>query len=323
MLSTLLLGLASLLATAPGQGDEYKGVVVDAVTRRPLPSVTVHDVNHKTTLVTSADGSFQLAGPDKGPVQVRLTSIGYVPSDFTRALRPGQSDTLFLTPVAQQLAGVTIRPQREQSLNALGTKYSKAHGFLVIPSVNIATLIPALPNGGTGVLSKVLLQMDSKKIKEGGLRIFLFASPTANPSAVPVGPSLLPEPLIVSAATLAAAPKGLLSLDVSAYKVPMPANGIFVQVEGVASVTENQEFVAMTGPTRGKGTAMVVLASSREDVRSYTASKLNEYPLLESVETEKPSTWFKGSDGRGWTRHNPLKSGRYNTPMVSVVVQTE
>jgi CarboxypepD_reg-like domain len=322
MLSALLLSLSALLVSSPDQGSSYQGVVVDAVTRRPLPSVTVHDINHKATLVTNAAGSFQLQGIDKGPVQVRLTSIGYVPIDYTRPVRPGQNDTLFLTPVAQQLTGVTIRPQREVSLNALGPKFSKAHGYIMIPSVNIAALIPPLPGNSTGVLSKVLLQFDTKNIKQGGVRILLFASPTANPSAVPVGPSLLPEPLIVSAATMAAASKGLLSLDISSYNVQMPANGVFVQIEGVASVSE-QEFVDISAPTRGKGSAMVVLASSKEDVKTYVATKLNEFPLLASAETVSNSTWFKGSDGYGWTRHTPLKNGKYNTPMVSVVVQTE
>ena len=322
MLSALLFSLSALLVSNPDQGSSYQGVVVDAVTHRPLPSVTVHDVNHNATLVTNAAGAFQLANVEKDRVQVRLTSIGYVPSDYTRALRPGQNDTLFLTPVAQQLAGVTIRPQREVSLNALGPKFSKAHGYLLIPSVNIAALIPALPNTGAGVLSKIMLQMDAKNIKHGGLRILLYAAPTANPSAVPVGPSLLPEPLIVSAATLAATPKGLLSLDVSSYNVPMPANGLFVHIEGVASVAD-QQFVDISAPTRGKGSAMVVLASTKEDVKTYVASKLNEFPLLASAETQGNSTWFKGSDGYGWTRHNPLKNGKYNTPMVSVVVQTE
>jgi hypothetical protein len=104
----LLVGYI-FLGCAPIQAQVYKGFVMDADLRLPIPYAHIQVVEPAGNgSITSGNGVFQIASqPDwPQPLQVRVSAIGFISKNVKLVL--GQSDTIFLQPYVAKLGEVAI-----------------------------------------------------------------------------------------------------------------------------------------------------------------------------------------------------------------------
>ncbi len=120
MLFLALVGGACGSATA--QDAVLRGFITDAASGRPLVNANV--VLHDTTglvqaAVTDANGFYQLAPVAPGVYTVRISFIGYATRRDTLRLEPGaRTISAALTPITQELQGVTVESRRDSIENA-------------------------------------------------------------------------------------------------------------------------------------------------------------------------------------------------------------
>ncbi|QKG59067.1 hypothetical protein GKZ68_20510 (plasmid) [Hymenobacter sp. BRD128] len=318
-LISILVAFLGLLASPPAP-PTYRAVVIDAVTRNPLASVTVQEVTGGSTCVTNQAGLFNFPLTASGTLKLHLSSLGYAPADFARTATD-VLDTLRLEPASAALPGVVVRPGRQVLLTPFTRQPHLGSSYYLIPSVQVAVHLAGLPEGQTGRINQLQLQLKPTAIRAGALRISLRALGPEGAAAGPVGSDLLPTPLEISTAQLATAPKGLLTLDLSSYNLDLPAAGVFVLVEGLGSEA-NQHYVSLSNPGNGHS-PLLVTGADPKDPKTYQVTRLNDYPVLGAAETDDPArTWLLGSNGRGWRLYQP-KDGKTRTKnsLVSLLVQ--
>lgn len=312
MLASILLTglLSSPLLPPPGPPPVYRAIIIDGVTRQALPAVTVQEVAQGKTYVTDAAGKVAVATAGSS-VHLHLTCLGYQPVKLTRPLTGLPLDTVRLQPATTELADVVVRPRRDITLSPFGRSPHASTGYYMIPSVQVAVHLPGLPQGGTGQVSQLKLQLQPTAIRTGGLRVQLLSVP-ADSTAGPTGTPLLPAPILVSAVQLASAPKGLLTLDVSSHNVELPAAGVFVVLEGLGSEPD-QQFISITSGPR----PLLVTGSDPKDPKTYQVGRLDDYSQLAAAESaDQARTWLLGSNGRGWR----LRQGKPGKPAKNVLV---
>ncbi|RZK30485.1 MAG: hypothetical protein EOO63_06605, partial [Hymenobacter sp.] len=222
---SLLAVFLGLLITPPAiSAPTYRAVVIDGITHQPLASVTVQDITGGTTCVTNQVGQFGLPLTATGVMQLHLSSLGYAPADFSRTASI-KLDTLRLEPTTEALPGVVVRPGRQLTLTPFANPPHIGASYYMIPSVQVAVHLPGLGEGQGGRINQLQLQLKHSEIRAGALRVTLRAPA---PDGTPTGPELLPAPLEIPTAQLVAAPKGLLTLDLSSYNLDLPTTGVFV-----------------------------------------------------------------------------------------------
>ena len=106
----MALGTLALLASLVAGGDTLHGTVVDTA-GHPLAAATVSVAELGLTLITRADGAFQIAKPPAGRYAVVVRHPGYAPTVAT-AVVPGPSLTVVLRPSALHLGAVTVTATR-------------------------------------------------------------------------------------------------------------------------------------------------------------------------------------------------------------------
>ncbi|MCR5890364.1 hypothetical protein LRS06_21795 [Hymenobacter sp. J193] len=150
---------------------------------------------------------------------------------FSGSLLTSNPDSI--KPIAPQtLAGVTIRPGQEVTVTPFGEKVKPLRTYYLIAGTNIAVQLPASTRG---TLRRIQIQLKPTDVRAGRLRVQLLAAPEGIVSTVPEEAQLLPAPIYVTPQQIKEAPKGLLTLDVTEYNIPMPNGGVFVLVEGLGS----------------------------------------------------------------------------------------
>jgi hypothetical protein len=312
-LLAVFLGLAAAPAT---KTPTYRAVVIDATTRQPLASVTVQDITGGTTCVTNQAGQFGLPLTANGVMTFHLSSLGYAPADFSR-VAGNAFDTLRLAPTTEALPGVVVRPGRQLTLTPFAGRPHIGSSYYMIPSVQVAVHLPGLSAGQSGRINQLQLQLKPTQIRAGALRVTLRAPGADN---TPTGVELLPAPLEVPTAQLVAAPKGLLTLDLSSYNLDLPVSGVFVLVEGMG-VTSDQQYVSISNPGNGHS-PLLVTGADPKDPHTYQVTRLDDYPILAAAETQDIArTWTLGSNGRGWRLYqNKDGKTRNKNSIISLIV---
>lgn len=315
-LLAVFLGLVAAPAAPVTKAPTYRAVVIDATSRQPLVSVTVQDLTGGTTCVTNEAGQFGLPLTANGVMRFHLSSLGYAPADFSRVAGTA-FDTLRLAPATEALPGVVVRPGRQLTLTPFSRNPHLGPSYYMIPSVQVAVHLPGLEPGQSGRINQLQLQLKPTQIRAGSLRISLRA-PGAD--TAPTGAELLPAPLQIPTTQLVAAPKGLLTLDLSSYNVELPATGVFVLIEGLG-ITSDQQYVSISSPGNGHS-PLLVTGTDPKDPHTYQVTRLDDYPILGAAETQDAArTWTMGSNGRGWRLQQP-KDGksRNKNSIVSLIV---
>jgi len=104
------LGTLALLAPLLAGGDTLRGTVADT-TGHPLAAATVSVAELGLTVVTPADGAFEVAGLPTGRYTVVVRRLGYAPIVATATV-PGPPLDLVLRPSALHLGAVTVTATR-------------------------------------------------------------------------------------------------------------------------------------------------------------------------------------------------------------------
>jgi len=78
-----------LIAQAPPSGQSFSGIVLDKITRKPIPYITVTLKGSTIGTVTSANGRFVLNGIPDGKNLIRVQGIGFTPEDVEVQIAPG------------------------------------------------------------------------------------------------------------------------------------------------------------------------------------------------------------------------------------------
>jgi outer membrane receptor for ferrienterochelin and colicins len=78
-----------LIAQAPPAGQSFSGIVLDKITKKPVPYITVQLKGSTIGTVTSANGRFVLNGMPDGKNMIRVQGVGFSPEDVEVQITPG------------------------------------------------------------------------------------------------------------------------------------------------------------------------------------------------------------------------------------------
>lgn len=273
-----MLLLFSLLLSAVNPAPKlYRAIVVDATTSRPIAGVSVLDVQNQVSSITDQQGQFSFPGPS---VHFHLRSLGFADLDATRpALAPGQVDTLRLLPERILLSEVSVRPTQLLTLSSLGSKVGKSHGSVVVPGAQFGVLIRPDATIHSAVVQQISVRFSPKIGLEGRVRVRLVAIERGSLST-PSANDLVPIAATYTAAELAALPNHLLTVDLSAYNIRLPATGFFVLVEGLATKAGETYVTDKIVGSMQKGKAILVTATDPQNPTTFHETNIFDYPAL-------------------------------------------
>lgn len=294
MLSLLFASL--LLAQTPTTA--YSAVVVDASTNKPLAGVSVRGKGTKDGVTTDAHGFFKLGG---SPTELDLSLLGYAPLHRAVPAQPSATDTLRLLPTSYVLEAVTIRPPKVVTFSSV-PKEAPEMGRRLLPGQSVALLLerPATaPTDKPCVLSEVRIFMQDKP-KQGRLRVRLVNIQGSGTDTRPGSNDLLPAATVFSTEQLRAAPKGVLTLDVSEYGLLLPVEGLCVVVDCLPTDPADLSIKVTTE----KGRSTVALAASAGGPVHNVPGE--EYPMLEAKRGVGARTWSRFPDRPEWTTRASL-----------------
>ena len=257
----------------------YQAIVVDATTSRPLASVSVVDLQGKSSSATDSQGRFSLPGP---VAHFRLRGLGFAALEATRsALAPGQVDTLRLLPESILLSEVSVRPAKPVVLSSLGTKIGKPHGTVLVPGAQYGILFQPAANLLPAVVQKISVRFRFSPQSHsliGRVRVRLVA-PERSSSAMPSAHDLVPIAATYTAAELAALPNHLLVLDLSAYNIRLPATGFFVLIEGLPT-NAGETYVTDKIVGNRPGDAITITATDPTNPTTFRETPTFDYPVI-------------------------------------------
>ncbi len=120
MRSTIIILLSLLFSFIPLYGKSI--IVVDSVTRQPLPSTTIFDREGKAICLTNNKGKLPYISPDNFPITFRY--LGFNEKTLTSL----PNDTIFLTELSTELPEVLIETRQNKVLHILA--YSREYSTL-------------------------------------------------------------------------------------------------------------------------------------------------------------------------------------------------
>ncbi|GAA4024975.1 hypothetical protein GCM10022409_06190 [Hymenobacter glaciei] len=318
LLALPFLLLLSCLAPA----NDYQAVIVNATTSRPLAGVSIVDLQNQAGSVTDAQGRFGLAGP---VAHFRLHSLGFADLEATRAaLLPGQVDTLRLLPDAILLAEVSVRPAKPVELSSIGTKAGKPHGSVIVPGAQYGILFQPAANMLPAVVQQINVRFHPGHCAIGRVRVRLVA-PERHSLMTPSAHDLVPIAATYTAAELAALPNHLLTIDLSAYNIRLPATGFYVLLEGLATVAGETYVTDKLVSSKGTLTAVVVTASDPTNPATFRETPAFDYPAVSwtSSLTEVETVTRLGAN-KSWTiKHQERSSPKTDNVDISLSILAE
>lgn len=287
----MVLLLCGLLTVPAGP---YSAVVVDATTNRPLEAVSVRDPDSNTGTTTTAQGTFTLATT---PKRVALSRLGY--ASLTLTLAPGSRlDTLRLLPQNYVLGDVVVRTPRSFLMSS-GKQGGQQGGFNVFPGQSLATLLSRpedLSPDQPCVVTQVRLYLQEKP-KQGRVRVRLTTLERATAAGKPAQPGsqdILPIPFVFSTEQLAAARKGELLIDLSAYNILLPPDGLCVVLEALPTNPDDK----LSGISRDEKNRVTVHLSRNNGQRQDLPGK--DFPVFTYRLNAGGTTWFRVTARPTW-----------------------
>ena len=274
----LFISLFLALFSAPPPTNSYQAIVVDATTSRPLAGVSIMDLKGQAGAATDQQGRFSLPGP---AVHFRLRSLGFADLEAIRtALAPGQVDTLRLLPEAILLSEVSVRPSKPVMLSSLGTKAAKPHGTILVPGAQYGILFQPAANLLPAVVQQISLRLGSARPPTAGrIRVRLVA-PERGSSSTPSAHDLVPIAATYTAAELAALPDHVLTVDLSAYSIRLPATGFFVLIEGLATVAGEMFVTDKMVGNMNSGKMVIVTAPDPQNPATFRETPALDFPVI-------------------------------------------
>ncbi len=293
VLATWLLG---------GVPPAYSAVVVDAVTNQPLAGVAVRAAKPgAASTSTDTQGRFTLPGSTQA---LSLSLLGYAPLRVAVPAQPTAADTLRLLPRSYALDEVAVRPPRSSTLASVPAGEPEVSRRLY-PGQAVALLLErpvSTPANQPCVVNEVRLFLRNRP-PQGRLRVRLVEV-LAGPPARPGSRDLLPVPVVFTSQQLAQAPKGVLTLDVSAANLLLPEAGLCVVIECLPTAPADQTAAVTIAPD-AKGHTTVTLTSNipGQLPRTYSGQ---DFPLLRAGRGAGVGTWSYYPERSGWTNRSAI-----------------
>jgi hypothetical protein len=208
------------------------GVVLDALSKKGIAFATVYGTYTHKGAYTTDDGKFATSLSKKDSLEV--TCIGY--EKLTKAWYPGHFDTIFLRPLVIELSEVKLlsidkSKFNQETLGFAGKKSNTLFGGST--GLEFAVFIENKDRCSDCLISKLNYQ-----IKKSGwdsavaIRLHLFESASDGSP----GRELLDSNYFV---ILAGVINGIVSYDVSDFKIKLPLNGIFIGLEWLGTYTNS------------------------------------------------------------------------------------
>ena len=284
----------------------YQAVVVSTTTNRPLAHVTVLDLKSQAGSTTDEDGHFVLPGP---VAHFQLYSLGFAILEATRpVLAAGRVDTLRLVPEDVLLSEVTVQPAKLLTLSSLGTKakrlggYMQMGGSLMVPGAQFGILFRLAADAPPAVVQQVSIRLASRQAKAGRIRVRLVA-PERGSTTTPSTRELAPISATYTAAQLNDMLDGLLTVDLSAYNIQMPASGFFVLIEGLATI-EGETYVTdgvVGGKLSGKGVPTIITATNPNIPATFHETPAFDFPgVATATSFTSAETVHRRGDHKPW-----------------------
>lgn len=278
----MLLLPSFLLALFCGRppADSYRAIVVNAATSQPLAGATVLNLRTQAGALADPQGRFTLPGP---VAHFRLRHVGFADLEATRpALAPGQVDTLRLLPAAILLPEVSVRPARPVVLSSLGSHVSKPHGSVLVPGAQYGILFQPPAGLLPAVVQHIRVRFRFNKQSQalvGRVRVRLVA-PERGSSMTPSAHDLVPIAATYTAAELAALPDHVLTVDLSAYHIRLPATGFFVLLEGLPTIVGESYVTDKFVGNMRSGTYLIVTATDPHNPATFRETPAFDYPVV-------------------------------------------
>lgn len=214
--------LALLLLLGHLSWGQIKGTVTDQATGKPVPYVNIWVENENLGTTANEKGQFSFGTSAAVGKMLVVSSLGY---ERTRVPITAPPMKIRLVPTAVGLPEVVVQKSLKKQkllINPLSRETSYSFGSSGTPWI-VAQFIPFKTTyKATPYLDEIAL-VTLSSIKNAKFKIHLYQ---VTASGAP-GKDLLPEPLY------GLAPKGThtVRLDVSAYDLLLPENGVFVAFE--------------------------------------------------------------------------------------------
>ncbi len=219
-----------ILKFPPPVPDKYiiRGKLLSMVNHNPIQYGGVQLLGTNIGTIANEKGMFKLEiKRDNRKDTLRFQALGYAPRDYSvEYLSKFTQHTIYLKKDTIQLAPIKIkskRPKRIKEGNHFGlfrsSMYMDTHG-------QQTALYIFNEKGYEGKLKSVSYYLSGKGNTQAPFRIRLYAldERTGGP-----GINLLPEILVVKPSS----GKGWFTIDLSRYNIRLPAEGLFVGMEGV------------------------------------------------------------------------------------------
>lgn len=242
--SVLLMLLFHICAFA-----QFRGVVKDSLTRKPIPYVGIWCATSNYSLSANKKGAFKTSGLTKGDELIFFTSGYELKKMPCRKL--GREVLMVPKILGKEIAGPIKTREKEIKNDNLDLKKG-AKTFASIDSLTllIAQYIPYSPEfQSTGYLKKIQVSIKNMK-KESDYKIRFFA---ADANGKPAG-ELVNEDIIGKSfrySSGAKVPSDFISkpIDLTKYKIAFPKDGIFVALE-LMYFKENELITSEFGPAQ-------------------------------------------------------------------------
>lgn len=332
MLNVLLLNWL-LVACSTGP-TSYHAVVVDATDNKPLAGVTVENLKTKTTLTSDKNGRVVV---ESAPVRLRLNRIGYASLDIDReGTTPQQPDTLRLLPKALVLDNVMVRPAQQLRLTPveLDARHKNILGLTAARGLTPGSALAVLhrPPDTTSIyrVTKLIVGIPKQHEAEAGRLRVRLVNVVSAPASQPGPNDLLPVAAVFTAKQVNAAPNHELEVDVSAYGLRLPKQGLCVVVECLP--TEPNE--TRIGINRvGEGSKLrveVITATDPKNPDTYQRTSVEKFIWISTAHsTTSAITWHQGKTPGSWVQNLGLdaklapKTAPVTNALLDMVVEPE
>ena len=117
-MKTALLLILLFTAAAVNAQQIIKGIVVDSITKGPLPFATVQVINQSKGVISNIDGNFSISLDQPGPI--RFSYSGYR-SKTILSFSMKENDSVMLAPVSNTLQEVVIKSQADKIARIINT----------------------------------------------------------------------------------------------------------------------------------------------------------------------------------------------------------
>lgn len=282
--------------------------MVDATTNKPLGEVVIKDLKTLVINYSNNDGHFTVSST---PVHLQLSRIGYATLRVTREeVLLEQLDTIRLLPKAIVLEDITVRPSKQIRVTAVPvTERSKnifgvmsMHGLL--PGAKMGVLLFPPDTTTTYRLNSIIVSVPKTpglKAKSGRLRVRLV-NVEASPNLHPGQNDLLSTAVIYSAKQVSEAPNQELEVDISAFGIKMPKQGICVVAECLPTEV-SEVFVSINQKGQGKKLVVeVITATDPKNPATYRATPAQDFFFIGTATAKTTAVTWRTKRSGGWIK---------------------